>query len=240
MNPKILKGFSFFLFIVLCFIGYRSTAQISPHGEGPITIMEFEREEYDFGIIEEGTMVRQVYTFTNIGTEPLILINVKGSCGCTVPQWPRDPIAPGETASLTVEFNSKGKRGKRKQRVTITANTNPSQTYLYLKGEIKPKEESGDDLAIIQSETEEKPNCLNVYPNPTSDVLRMEMEKNALGLSAIISIHSYKGELMAARNIDEVKPILEFDVRHYPAGSYTITIQVEGQTAETRCFVVAK
>lgn len=214
---------------------------------GPTTTMTFDVLEHDFGIVEEGTKVSQVFTFTNTGEEPLILSDAKGSCGCTVPEWPRDPIAPGETASITVEFNTKNKRGKRNQKVTITANTNPPQTFVYLKGEVMEKE--GSDIVIdgvevdtpndVEPEAKEKPNCLNVYPNPTSDVLNLEMHKSTLGLSAIISIHSYKGQLMAARNIDEIQAIIEFDVRHYPAGSYVATIQVEGQPAETRCFVVS-
>ena len=184
---------------------------------GPTTTITFDVVEHDFGAVEEGTRVSQVFTFTNTGDEPLILSNAKGSCGCTVPEWPKAPIAPGETASITVEFNSKGKRGKRNQKVTLTANTNPPQTFVYLKGEVLAKEDN--DIVIdgvevdtpndVEPEAEEKPNCLNVYPNPTSDVLNLEMDKSTLGLSAIISIHSYKGQLMAARNIDEIQSIIE-------------------------------
>lgn len=103
---------------------------------GPTTVMAFNETTFDFGTVPEGEKVAHTYTFTNTGNEPLILSDAKGSCGCTVPQWPREPIAPGEDAVVTVEFNSKGKKGKRNQKVTITANTNPPQTFIYLTGEV--------------------------------------------------------------------------------------------------------
>ncbi len=105
---------------------------------GPTTTMTFEETEFDFGTVNEGEKVSHTYTFTNTGDEPLILSNAKGSCGCTVPSWPREPIAPGATGEITVEFNSKNKKGKRNQKVTITANTNPPQSFIYLKGDVTP------------------------------------------------------------------------------------------------------
>ena len=105
---------------------------------GPTTVMSFDATEFDFGTVDEGEKVSHTYSFKNTGDEPLILSNAKGSCGCTVPKWPKEPIAPGEDGVVTVEFNSKNKKGKRNQKVTITANTNPPQTFIYLKGEVNP------------------------------------------------------------------------------------------------------
>ncbi len=124
-------------------------AQTAEVPSGPTTTMAFEETEFDFGTITEGEKVSHTYTFKNTGSEPLILSNAKGSCGCTVPQWPREPIAPGESADVTVEFNSANKRGKKNQKVTITANTNPPQTFIYLKGEVLPKE-GGSDIQVTQ------------------------------------------------------------------------------------------
>jgi len=107
---------------------------------GPTTVMSFDATEFDFGTVDEGEKVSHSYTFKNTGDEPLILSNAKGSCGCTVPKWPKEPIPPGEDGEITVEFNSKNKKGKRNQKVTITANTNPPQTFIYLKGEVNPAE----------------------------------------------------------------------------------------------------
>ena len=102
----------------------------------PQTTMEFDARTFDFGTITEGEMVSHTFTFTNTGENPLILRSARGSCGCTVPQWPREPIAPGESSTVTVEFNSKNKVGKRNQTVTLTANTQPTQTIINLTGEV--------------------------------------------------------------------------------------------------------
>lgn len=105
---------------------------------GPTTTIEFKETTYDFGTIDEGDKVSHTFNFTNTGNEPLIFSNAKGSCGCTVPIWPREAIAPGATSEVKVEFNSKNKKGKRNQKVTLTANTNPPQTFIYLTGNVNP------------------------------------------------------------------------------------------------------
>ncbi len=107
---------------------------------GPTTVMTFEETEHNFGVVTDGDKVSHTYTFTNTGNEPLILSDARGSCGCTVPQWPREPIAPGESGNITVEFNSANKVGSRNQKVTITANTNPPQSFIYLKGDVLAKD----------------------------------------------------------------------------------------------------
>ncbi len=114
---------------------------------GPTTVMTFDETTFDFGTVTEGEKVSHTYAFKNTGDEPLILQNAKGSCGCTVPQWPREPIAPGASGEVTVEFNSKGKAGDRNQKVTITSNTNPAQTFIYLKGKVNKE---GGDSPLVQ------------------------------------------------------------------------------------------
>ncbi len=108
---------------------------------GPLTTMTFAETSYDFGEIMEGEKVVHEYTFTNTGKEALVIKNAKGSCGCTVPDWPREPIAPGAEGVIKVQFDSKGK-GKvdaaaQSKRVTITANTDPANTFLTIKGKVK-------------------------------------------------------------------------------------------------------
>ncbi|MEZ4983043.1 MAG: DUF1573 domain-containing protein [Saprospiraceae bacterium] len=99
-----------------------------------------QKLEFEFGTVDEGEIVTYTFKFTNTGNEPLIISNAKGSCGCTVPKWPREPIAPGGEGEVAVEFNSKGKKGARTQKVTLTANTNPPQSFLTLKGNVTPAE----------------------------------------------------------------------------------------------------
>ncbi|OAV45492.1 DUF1573 domain-containing protein [Lewinella sp. 4G2] len=106
---------------------------------GPITTVAFDDAgTFDFGTVTEGEIVTHTFPFKNTGSEPLIVSDAKGSCGCTVPSKPTAPIAPGETGEITVQFNSKNKQGPRNQKVTVTANTNPAQTFIYLTGTVNP------------------------------------------------------------------------------------------------------
>lgn len=117
---------------------------------GPTTVMTFAETTFDFGSVNDGEKVSHTYKFKNTGNEPLILTDAKGSCGCTVPDWPREPIAPGAEGEIVVEFNSKNKKGKRNQKVTITANTNPPQTFIYLTGEVIGGENAAPNIQVTQ------------------------------------------------------------------------------------------
>lgn len=113
---------------------------------GPITSIQFDETTYDYGTVKDGDKVKHIYKFKNTGKAPLIISDAKGSCGCTVPDWPREPIAPGKTGEIKVEFDSKNKGteegSNQSKRVTITANTDPVQTYLTIKGIVK-KDKAG-------------------------------------------------------------------------------------------------
>lgn len=98
---------------------------------------EFTESVWDFGNIKSGEVVDHIFTFKNVGTEPLIISNAKGSCGCTAPAWPKEPIAPGESGEIKVVFNSRGKSNKQNKTVTITANTTPNQTRLRVTGNVE-------------------------------------------------------------------------------------------------------
>lgn len=112
---------------------------------GPTTTIRYEEETFDFGTVMDGEVVYHTYVFTNTGDEPLVIKNAKASCGCTVPSWPKNPIAPGKTGEIQVKFDTKG-RGKaggkpQSKRVTVTANTNPSNSFVTIKGLVDGKEE---------------------------------------------------------------------------------------------------
>lgn len=104
-------------------------------------VMTFESSEWNFGEIMQGDVVEHSFVFTNTGSDPLIISSAKGSCGCTVPEWPKAPIAPGESGEIYVKYNSKGKKGKQNKRVTLTTNMTPSQQVVYVKGQVNLKEE---------------------------------------------------------------------------------------------------
>ena len=103
---------------------------------GPTTTVTFAETEFNFGKVKAGEKVQHKYKFKNTGKEPLVISNAKGSCGCTVPQWPKEPIGVGEEGEILVEFDSKGKSGNQTKTVTITANTDPPQTFIQIKGEV--------------------------------------------------------------------------------------------------------
>ena len=98
--------------------------------------MVFDQNIFDFGTIKEGDEVKHTYTFKNSGNAELLISNASASCGCTVPNWPRQPIRPGESAGIDVTFNSAGKGGKVEKTIHITANTRPTETILVIKGEV--------------------------------------------------------------------------------------------------------
>jgi len=108
---------------------------------GPTTSLNFDETEFDFGTVTSGEKVEHVYKFKNTGNEPLIISDAKGSCGCTVPEWPKEPIAPGASSEIVVRFDSSNKSGNQSKRVTLTANTNPAQTFLTIKGQVNKVEE---------------------------------------------------------------------------------------------------
>ncbi len=101
------------------------------------TSIEFEQPIYDFGTVTDGEEVEYEYEFTNTGDVNLVLLDVSASCGCTVPEnWPKEPIAPGETGKISVKFNSTGRVGAAQKSIRVDANTNPTTTNLTLKGTV--------------------------------------------------------------------------------------------------------
>ena len=98
---------------------------------------KFEKESYDFGQITEGELVSYEFSFTNVGKEPLIITGATATCGCTVPDYPREPIAPNGEGKISVKFDSKGKGGMQNKVISITANTVPATTELHLIGDVK-------------------------------------------------------------------------------------------------------
>ncbi|GAA5220631.1 DUF1573 domain-containing protein [Membranihabitans marinus] len=113
-------------------------AEVDPFG-GPTTTVEFESKRYDFGDVVSGDKVKNVFKFTNTGSEPLIISDVKASCGCTAPSWPKEPIAPGESSEIEAIFDTAGKSGAQTKSITVTANTDPSSIVLILEGLVEKK-----------------------------------------------------------------------------------------------------
>ena len=99
----------------------------------------FDKTEHDFGIINEGDIVETIFAFTNTGKSELIILSAKGSCGCTVPEWPKEPILPGEKGEIKVKFNSDRKPNKQQKQVTLATNTDAGKEILIIKAQVTPK-----------------------------------------------------------------------------------------------------
>tara|TARA_B100001250_G_scaffold144171_1_gene123407 strand:+ start:6112 stop:6600 length:489 start_codon:yes stop_codon:yes gene_type:complete len=99
--------------------------------------IDFKSKVVDYGVIENKSDGARKFIFTNNGTEPLIIKNAKGSCGCTVPTWPRDPIAPGTTGEIGVNYDTK-RVGKFTKTITLTTNADKKPVILTIKGEVNP------------------------------------------------------------------------------------------------------
>ncbi|GCD77977.1 hypothetical protein JCM31826_14590 [Thermaurantimonas aggregans] len=102
-------------------------------------VFQFESEEHDFGIIEEGTVVTHEFVFTNAGKAPLVITSAQGSCGCTVPEYPRDPVMPGKKGVIKVSFDSSNRAGRQDKTVTLIANTVPNTKILKITSEVVSK-----------------------------------------------------------------------------------------------------
>lgn len=101
-------------------------------------VFEFMEESFDFGSdIIDGEKKTHTFEFTNTGNSPLIIEKVKASCGCTTPNWPKTPIAPGEVGEITATYNSKGRPGKFNKVIRITSNAATPTKVLYIKGEVQ-------------------------------------------------------------------------------------------------------
>jgi hypothetical protein len=98
--------------------------------------MQFDAETFDFGMLTEGERVSHAFYFKNTGKRPLIISAAEGSCGCTVPEYPKDPIPPGESGIIKVTFNSEQKQGKQEKTITVVTNCEPSTRLLRIYADI--------------------------------------------------------------------------------------------------------
>ena len=99
----------------------------------------FEQEEHNFGQIRDGDIVSHTFRFTNTGEAPLIISKATAACGCTVPQWPKQPIPAGGTGQIQVQFDSSNKPGMQNKVVTITANTESKVKKLLIRAQVNPR-----------------------------------------------------------------------------------------------------
>lgn len=122
--------------IALFFLLTVSVLTVQAQGE-----FELDKVTHDFGVISEGTQAKYEFTFTNIGNQPIEISSVKASCGCTTPFYTKEPVMPGETGSIKVNYNSKSRPGVFNKSITIHSNAITSPV-LYIKGIVESLDEA--------------------------------------------------------------------------------------------------
>ena len=137
---------SFLSILALLFLFAGATSGQDASGNGPV--MKLVKTEVDYGEILQGSDPLRVFVFTNTGNEPLIITDAKGSCGCTVPSYPKEPILPGEKSKIEVRYDT-NRVGPFMKTVTLTTNeVTPSHT-LKIKGSVKAKP-AGENVPASQ------------------------------------------------------------------------------------------
>ncbi len=116
----------------------KATNQTSATAAAPAQVEVIDKT-YNFGSVQDGAIVEYSYRFKNIGTTPLIINSATGSCGCTIPEKPEQPILPGEIGFIKVKFDSNGRVGATHKTVTIASNANPEFPVLELTGDVTAK-----------------------------------------------------------------------------------------------------
>lgn len=224
---------------ILCFALLISAFNISVNAQelnSATSTIKFEEMEFNFGEVVQGEIIQNVYEFTNTGTVPLVITNAKASCGCTVPRWPREPIMPGESSNLLVQFDSKGKKKYQSKRITITANTDPVNTYLTLKGKILiPELDIAEQEKPIRAENVDHAS-IKLYPNPSIDRLNIELPEHN-GKQADIEIYDLRGQRLHKESI-VIEDNYSIELEELPTATYTLSIKLEGMNRIVKQFQV--
>ncbi|MBA4299021.1 Protein of unknown function [Algoriphagus alkaliphilus] len=130
-----MKKLGFLLTLFAFALVFHANAQ--DQASGPV--ITFKETSIDFGDIVQGAKVEHTFVLTNSGTAPLVISNVAATCGCTVPSWPKEPVAPGKSAEIKVSFNSTGKIGKQNSVVRIYSNASEPIEKVSLISNVLPK-----------------------------------------------------------------------------------------------------
>lgn len=104
-----------------------------------VPMMVFDKDVHEFGRVYEGEKVTYAFRFQNTGTGDLIIRSASGSCGCTVPEYPKEPIKPGQEGYIRVSFDSRGRIGHNEKQVTLIANTIPNNTVISITADVTEK-----------------------------------------------------------------------------------------------------
>lgn len=117
----------------LAILLFVSALSLGVYAQDKVAKIEFKTDVIDYGTIEKGADGLRIFEFTNTGNAPLIISNAKSTCGCTVPNWPKTPIMPGETGEIKVKYDTKRVNPIRKT-ITVTSNADTPSVALKIKG----------------------------------------------------------------------------------------------------------
>jgi len=115
------------------------TAPAKPAPDPDAGIFKFKEETHDYGEVPEGPLAETDFEFKNVGKKPITITEAHGSCGCTVPKWPTEPILPGKKGVIHVAYTTQGRPGMIMKDVTINSNAQQSPIMLHIRGTVKPK-----------------------------------------------------------------------------------------------------
>ena len=186
-------------------------------------VMTFEKTTHDFGKINEADgRVTTVFEFKNEGMTPLVLSNVRASCGCTTPKWTREPIEPGATGNITVTYNPNGRPGRFQKTITITSNAKEATVRLYIKGEVIPKPTKPvEQYPIAMGVLKLKKKSLNfgiIKNTTTGKMLEIEYSNST---NEVIHV-----DLLTSSNYNYFKPYVTLqEVKPGETGKFQISIQ---------------
>jgi len=133
-----IKSSIFVLLVIGClFVSCKNKFSTDQKNTSEFAIMTFEKKEHNFGVINQNSIVEYTFKFKNTGSKDLLISNAQGSCGCTIPEYPKEAIKPSESGKIKVSFNSAGKSGNQQKSVTLTANTEVGKELLTINAQIK-------------------------------------------------------------------------------------------------------
>lgn len=116
-----------------------ATPPAAPAPNPDAGVFKFEEETHDFGTVPEGPLAEYDFEFKNTGKSPIVITEAHGSCGCTVPKWPSEPILPKHKAVIHVAYTTNGRQGMINKDVIITSNAQQNPMRLHITGNVTPK-----------------------------------------------------------------------------------------------------
>lgn len=145
--------YAFVVLFALSFTAFAQEEQKTEQAADPNAAeIVFEKEVHDFGTIEYGGNGIYDFKFSNTGNSPLIISNARGSCGCTVPKWPKEPIAKGQSGSINVVYDTK-RPGPFTKTITISSNAKTPSKVITIKGVVQPAGQAEDQMPVKKENT---------------------------------------------------------------------------------------